>query len=156
MGIINPSPGELYDRLAIVRLKINFCEKKRESKLRMQFENELLQILDVLDRKWNAIAFDGVVSLVDARLDKQIEQFATLETLHAQLWDLESERRRLMSRAMDFTSPDPQNEHYAEIGRNAEKTTLLNDERQKLIAEVNASFSVGDVEKLYALENKAS
>lgn len=151
MGIINPNPGELYDRLAIVRLKINFCEKKGEPKLRMQFENELLQILDVLDRKWHAVDFPGAPLLSGAKLYAMKEQFTALETLHAQLWDLESERRKLMvgpSRSEVL--------YYANIGRNAEKTTLLNDERQKLIAEVNASFSVGDVEKLYALENKAS
>ena len=96
MGLLSPAPGECYDRLAIIRLKINFCIEKKEFKLQLQFEAEMLELLDYLNRKWQALDFEAAPLLTTSKLDKQLVQFAALEKIHKQLWDLESERRRLM------------------------------------------------------------
>jgi len=149
MGLLSPAPGECYDRLAIVRLKIAFCTEKKEFKLQLQFEAEMLELLDCLNRRWQALDFEAAPLLTASKLNKQFVQFAALEKIHKQLWDLESERRKLMRIPTEGGAKDW---YYQMIGRNAEKTTLLNDERQRLITEVNAAFGVNGTEKLYALE----
>lgn len=114
----------------------------------MQFENEELQILDYLSRRWSALDFDDSPTLMSATLNKQRDKFQGLEKVHKQLWVLESERRKFMAEG------DKDQLDYEAIGINAYKTTLLNDERQRLIQEVNQAFQVNEVEKLYALEGK--
>jgi hypothetical protein len=143
-----------------VRLKIAFCTEKKEFKLQLQFEAEMLELLDYLNRKWQALEFENAPLLMQSKLGKQFVLFEQLEKIHKQLWDLESERRVLMqNNAAAGDSPIVKalrmicsEEYYVDIGRNAEKTTLLNDERQKLITEVNVAFGFHGVEKLYALE----
>lgn len=129
----------------------------------MQFENEELQILEYLNRKWSALDFDGAPLLLASKLSKQAENFQALEKVHKQLWDLESERRIVMTLNTSVVAAAqglPLNdkfvhEYYDLVGRNAVKTTELNDERQRIIQEVNQAFGVNEVEKLYSLEAKA-
>jgi hypothetical protein len=123
--------------------------EKKEFKLQLQFEAEMLELLDYLNNRWQALDFEAAPLLTASKLNKQLVQFEKLEKIHKQLWDLESERRRLM---MAQVAVD---QSYYDIGRNAEKTTLLNDERQRLITEVNTAFGCNSTEKLYALEDKA-
>ena len=123
----------------------------------------MLELLNYLNIKWQALDFEAAPLLTTSKLDKQLVQFAALEKIHKQLWDLESERRVLMqNNAAAGDSPIVKalrmicsEEYYVDIGRNAEKTTLLNDERQKIITEVNVAFGCHVVEKLYALEGDA-
>ena len=141
MSLMKPTPGEIYDRMTIVKLKIDFFARVNNPVGRNQFEWELIEITEYLQKRYH-----GKVSEKDERkdivaaLDKQQQLMQKLQDVNKQLWDLEDKRRVLMSELkMD----------EAEIGRNAIKTTLLNDERAAIIKEINLLYNVDAVEKTY-------
>lgn len=134
MSLIFPTPGEIFDRLGILELKLHCAREKNKPSGHFISEKEDL-------KKYYDVNFSGVNSPNCSMLALQAK-IEELDVTNAMLWNLEDERRKLMKDvAVD--------QSYFEIGRNAEKTTLLNDKRAQLIKEINLLFGITGEEKLY-------
>jgi len=147
MSLLCPTPGEIADRIAIVQLKIVAALSISDPKIRFRFESELLELLGRQSEIQKSA--DALLSrkLVRERLDSQRRIFVEMQSVHQKLWELEDQRRDLMSRVYI---------EVLEVSNNAVLTTKLNDHRQSLIRQMNALYDVHEVEKLYEYRNSDS
>jgi hypothetical protein len=131
MGILQPTPGELLDRQTILTLKAHYALRaKKEPHF---YTKEIEDIQRHLEIHFFAKAPKSIQMQFDTLLN-------SLRLVNTQLWRHEDEIR--MSRLLDTTD--------SYVKTLAYRIADLNDQRAKLIVEVNALFGVdAHEEKLY-------
>ena len=129
MRLIDPGPGELLDRLTILNLKIEACQKKAITP--QAFERERKKIEEILLKWSNELKSQVEVGEV-AKLQDQ------LQAVNGQLWLAEDDVR---------ATPELQ---AMKLARLAKWIPRLNDRRADVIAKINAKYGAETIEKLYA------
>jgi len=137
--LLNPSPGEILDRLSILELKINAAKKKNVDST--HFEAEKASLDEVL-RTWQAGLLEDCCG-DEARHDKKQIQIAehrnALAAVNALLWRAEDEVRE---------TPDTQ---AFKLARLCKHIVSLNDSRAKHVLELSRLYGLEDEpEKLYS------
>jgi hypothetical protein len=136
MQLLRPSPGECVDRQTILRIKIQEATKTDLDCKHFGDEERELQLY--LEKTWFPAATADRV--------KQLELFsAELKKVNQSLWDLENKIRNLKSLSVEECDKKAR-----EIVSVAFAIPELNDERARLVAEINALFGLVAQEKLYA------
>jgi hypothetical protein len=140
--MLNPSPGEVADRQAILQLKIEYgnpktgqTENGSTSKVQ-HFAEEHSRLQDYLENKW--------FPLLPAELTAIYSQLRSrLALINRELWERENEARTLRATNRDATSIHRAGELRFEI-------TQLNDDRAEVVRKVNELFGINVQEKIYA------
>jgi hypothetical protein len=110
-------PGELYDRLSILRLKIHHAPVGRDT---LHFSLEQQRIMDTLDR---------------LKISPNLFQLAlSLARVNGWLWDAEDQMRQFRQDGVGVNDPVEWYESVALLGLRINK---LNADRSELIAEIN-------------------
>jgi len=119
MRLLSPGPGEILDRLAILKLKIERIPYGVESG---HFKVERTK----LERAYAVFAFPV------AKTDVVNETIWELETLNREVWELIDLMHEKFYSASD-----------GEIAQWAKRTMTLNDRRATLVNEINVAFGLG-------------
>lgn len=131
MRLLRPSPGEAADRQTILHLKAKYGEiKKINTKPFVDEINELQTYLDV----------HYFSKITDEQGNKFTELYGKLASKNKELWLIEDEVRLRIKQGEDNTT------RLSEIAKLVPK---LNDERAAFVQEINAIFSITEVEKVY-------
>lgn len=165
MSLTKPNPGELYDRLCIVKLKISACDRLGRLDVQKSFIEELYELSALIQvansdyQKYNVLLEKIVVTqhsyfgkkitvpnelMIGCILEEQIRLQKELQEIHDKLWNLEDNRRELIG---DGTI---KHSDYLAIVKNTVETTMLNNDRADLIKKINKLYGIKAVEKLYA------
>lgn len=139
MGLLNPKPGEILDRLSILELKIEAA--KKADRVSTHFEAEKASLNEVM-RNWEA----GVVEdccgddILFVKKQEQIAKYKnSLAVVNALLWRAEDEIR---------ATPD---EQAFKLARLCKQLTLWNDTRAKAIQILDKLYGLeSEPEKLHA------
>ena len=127
MPILNPTPGEVYDRLSILKLKISHSPLNKDN----PFETEYQDLLDYLHNKcWSAT----------------VELPRDLVEINTVLWILEDTVRGYADTA-EIIPLDPLVVHQRYLVYRM--ITFNNNERARIIKSINRSFGIYTEEKLY-------
>ena len=124
MSILSPSPGEVIDRISILHLKIRARNGRRMNVSPMMAE---LAALNGYLLSWNGVC-------------KNVEELRKSSyALNEELWKLEDEVRSLPSTAI------------LDLAKVAKKIAEKNDQRMKLVAEIDRAFCWNELadEKIY-------
>jgi hypothetical protein len=137
--LLNPSPGEILDRLTILELKIMWGGKRSMDVT--HFEAEKYSLIEVLKNWTEGIAEDciGDGDRLDETLQKVDLHRNGLAAVNALLWDAEDEARR---------TPDTSAFKLAVL---CKKIIRLNDARASHVRELDLLHGIRDgQEKIYA------
>lgn len=141
MRLLNPSPGEILDRMTILELKITFGHKKGVSTT--HFEAEYAELQEALkgwtDSLPESYYFDDDNGTnYQELMDKMAMERNGLAAVNALLWDAE-DRVRLLPETEAFT-----------LARLAKQIVAWNDARARHVQGLNKLYMAGDEqEKLY-------
>lgn len=140
MRLLNPSPGELFDRLSILELKIRFGQKKGVDT--SHFAAEKLSIEQAL-REWEQSLIEDMYGLGDEAWDaKQAEinqNRNALAAVNALLWEAEDSVRALSD------------EKVAELAYLAKQIAKWNDARSSHVHCLNTLYGADSgPEKLHS------
>ena len=117
MSLLHPTPGQVIDRMSIIRLKL------RASPSNERLNQEWKELAEYLN---NLPCPDGEAVSLSERLHE----------VHSELWDCENGVRS-------------EDEHIR-LAMIAKKIALLNDERNRLIQEIDKAYGSSSVEdKVY-------
>ncbi len=131
--LLNPSPGEIFDRLSILELKINAAEKKRLDASNFQAEKAMLE--DAL-LTWTGWLKEDNVD--EETRDKIAQHRNGLAAVNALLWDAEDQVREL---------PE---EEMSKLAQLAKRICKLNDRRAELVRGLGILYGAGNQqEKIY-------
>lgn len=126
MRLVKPSPGEAFDRMTILALKMKHSD-------RQEFKDEHQALIEYMQQnRYN------VPTGLDTELGK----------INAKLWELE-DRQRILIKILD-SAPFPPRE-IDEFCVNARTVIHLNDARADTVKKINAACGIDSVEKLYNL-----
>lgn len=161
MRLIRPSPGELADRQVILSLKINHAQVEvvgddepkhvksgniirtvvdNKTKVNVQpFYDELELVQNHLKNHWIPD-----ISMTDEKVVQYDKLFDALVDVNTKLWDLEDQARVLRAAPDKFF--DVACRQAAEV---LFAITELNDNRAKLVQEINAIWKITSQEKLH-------
>lgn len=132
MRLMKPSPGEAYDRITILSLKIQAAQGRGLLTSKAVFEEEHSALVDYMIEKHYTVP----TGLGD-------EMFK----INSRLWDLEDQQREILAR---ITDPLRCEEPYAYSFLNNAITVLrLNDARAETVQKINAACGVNAPEKLH-------
>jgi hypothetical protein len=122
MKLLNPSPGECFDRFIILQLKIK--HGKAKGKPTEDFVDETRLV-------WNYLVttYPGLPAMSDL--------VGSLREVHEQLWDAITEQRRLYKISKDNESISWSFSEIRETLPKYFKLVELNDRRSELIAKIN-------------------
>jgi len=126
MRLMQPSPGELIDRMTILVLKIKHSD-------RQEFRDEKESLHKYLASK-------------DWVIPNELHQ--ELSTINTKLWSLEDEQRQLISKAESDVEEESNDFH--QFSRNAIKIVRLNDARAETVRKINVACGIDSMEKLHA------
>jgi hypothetical protein len=132
MRLLNPSPGEVLDRITILELKIAAAGKREINSTSFQAEkNELEEHL----RQWDQ-------TLKEMWPDKNVwydigQQRNALVAINSLLWEAEDLVRAL---------PD---EEMSKLAMLAKRIAKLNDGRAKAVQQIAKLYGVEEQEKIY-------
>lgn len=137
MRLLNPSPGEVVDRLTILELKIQAANKREVSDVHFQVEK--VQLEEYLSSRW-----DHEIKVGTSVLWEQIkEQWNGLMAVNGLLWMAEDDVRE---------TPDTES---FKLARLCKQIANLNDQRSKLVQKLSELYGEKvRPEKMYA-EKKA-
>jgi hypothetical protein len=125
MSLLEPTPGEILDRISIVRLKISACVQKGISYHSLYRELNKLSERLAIHENWT----------------EEHSLSVNLAEVNAELWACEDEIRA--------------DEDVVKVAVTAKKICLLNDERNRLVREINELFGINTVEeKLYGKQDE--
>lgn len=139
MRLLNPSPGEILDRMSILELKIEAAKKKNVDSTHFKAEKASL---DEVLRTWdNALIEDccGDEGLYDTKLAEISIHRNALAAVNALLWRAEDEVR---------ATPD---ESAFKLARLCKQIVSLNDSRSAHVLSLSRLYGLEDEpEKLYS------
>ena len=126
MRLLQPSPGEAYDRMTILVLKM-----KHSDRIEFKQEHEAL-----------------VKYMTDNHYKVPTQLANDLGIINSALWNLEDEQRKLMSDTHfgDYSADDPRTQFYD----NAVTIVKLNDKRADTVKAINEACGITSVEKVYS------
>ena len=132
MRLLNPSPGELYDRLSILELKISFGQKKGIDTTHFEAEKASVEgrIHDCLNMLMETGYYDDDADW-ERRTNECDKHRNGLSAVNALLWDAEDSVRAL-----------PETE-VVQLARLAKQIAAWNDSRAQYVR---------DLDKLYGIE----
>lgn len=134
MRLMFPSPGEAYDRLTILQLKLLAAAKKKLTKQAAAFTEEQQALSEYMQTH---------------KYQVPSPLAACMFMVNSQLWDLEDRQRELLT-AVNFSfSLEADQPGLGEYIRNAQLVTQLNDKRAQLVQEINQACGVYAPEKLH-------
>lgn len=132
--LLNPSPGEVVDRLTILELKVQAAEKRGSDA--SSFLAEKTSLEEHLE-KWNQMLREDEAPPAE-RWDKIKEKTLGLTAVNSLLWDAEDQVR---------ATSEMESIKLAQLCKRIAK---LNDERSKLVGELTALYGVEEAsEKMY-------
>ena len=140
MRLLNPSPGEILDRMSILELKISAARKKNVASI--HFEAERASLDEVL-RTWDNGLIEDCCGDEEA-LDKKTSAMAThrnaLAAVNALLW-----------RAEDEVRATPEDSSF-KLARLCKQIVHLNDSRAGHVLALNKLYGLEEEqEKLYSI-----
>jgi hypothetical protein len=140
MRLLNPSPGEVLDRLSILELKIMAAKKREISSTHFEAEKASL---DERMRDWDqGITEDclGDGDRLDATLQKVAINKNGLAAVNALLWDAEDKARAT-----------PENSAFT-LAVLCKQIIKLNDARARHVRELDLLYGISDgEEKMYVV-----
>jgi hypothetical protein len=136
MLLLRPSPGVCVDRQVILRLKIDEAARKSVESGHFREEHQALQVY--LEEHW----FPSIKHNQRIEFDVYSRE---LSKVNRALWDLEDEIRLL--RSLPQSGRERQTKRLVSI---AFAIPDLNDDRARLVENINALFNVIAQEKLYS------
>lgn len=130
--LLNPSPGDILDRVTILELKIRVALKQRKDP-----DQWLAEKLELEERmlQWDSLLKDDNPPVSTWELIKKTKE--ELATVNALLWDVEDEVRML---------PD---EEMSKLAFVAKRMAKLNDKRMELVQKIAGIYKAHEGEKLY-------
>jgi hypothetical protein len=134
MRFIEPSPGEAYDRLTILSLKIAKASAAQKNDVAAVFQKERTALENYIHTK----GYDVPADLCDE-----------LHKINERLWRLEDEQRERLKRLAIASEP---NGFLTDIGENAVTVIQLNDARADVVQRINRACGVEHPEKLYGMK----
>lgn len=127
MSLLEPTPGELFDRLTILQLKIQNCREcpERAEEFITEYKQIHPRMIEQIDKLSEKDAYD-ITNLG-----------VSLSTINGHLWAL-----------VDLVRATP-NWRIFKLAHIAKRIHLLNDQRSELIRRINLKFGIDRQEKLY-------
>jgi hypothetical protein len=133
--LLNPSPGEVIDRITILELKIQAVEKRGSDASGFQAEKTSLE--EHL-ANWDQMLRDDYAP--NETWDKINEKKTGLTAVNSLLWEAEDQVRAL---------PEMEALKLAIL---AKRIARLNDSRSKLVGELTELYGIkGETEKIYGV-----
>lgn len=133
MRLIAPSPGEAYDRLTILNLKVVAAEAKGLKDYARAFEIERGAISEYLLRNFRQIPTNYAQELGE---------------INSILWKLEDEQRVLILKVEENFAQEL-GKYLMDFVNNACRVIHLNDARAECIQKINKELGVQQPEKLH-------
>jgi hypothetical protein len=125
MRLMEPSPGEIWDRITILDLKINHSS-------RQEFRDEHRLLREYYDSK----KYTGVSK----------ELIDEMSIINSRLWELEDSQRKLLKRRFPTDVLDTDTERFL---NNAVEIVHLNDARAETVQKINVACGINSMEKLH-------
>lgn len=144
MGILNPTPGEVADRLTILCLKSDAYSKKRKEIEPIQ--NEIGLCERFLAQSVYRISY--IYTLFDDRAYS--EKLRAISGINKILWELEDRIRIKLRERQDYQDNKARVDPSNNIAYLASEIVKANDRRSQLIKEINQLFEIQSEEKIYA------
>lgn len=126
MRLLQPSPGESYDRLTILALKIAHSGRKE-----FQVEHDALSQY-----------------MIDNHYHVPTDLGNELARINGRLWGLENEQRVIVRRSMYENTVNY--EDTFEFCQNAKTIIQLNDARAETVKKINEALGINSIEKVYS------
>jgi hypothetical protein len=143
MRLLNPSPGEIFDRLSILELKITVAKKKGLEA--SYFEAEKASLEERMLQWTDGLVFDhmGAQEALDKKKEEISTQRNTLAAVNGLLWMAEDDARAAS-----------ENEAF-KLARLCKQIVKWNDARAGAVRELDRLYGITDgPEKLYSVSSK--
>jgi len=126
--LLNPSPGEIFDRMTILRLKIAFgTVKGRTTKAWEDEQAELSKLIKVA-----SIEIANIFERVKEQIDDKVEELYGTNLI---IWKLEDKLRALPECDICTTA------ELEDIAKTAKGIAKANDRRMELVRDLNNLFN---------------
>lgn len=140
MRLMLPSPGEAYDRLTILNLKIKFARENKRENVIDGFVAEQKALVEYMTSKNYVVPTD---------LANEMGR------INARLWDLE-DRQRLLIKDIESQFVKEQSSVFDEFTTNAITIIRLNDARAEAVQKINRACGINAPEKLYGTNENST